>query len=192
VRCRPKVRAEAAAWAACRPTRGVAAKGRSTASRRTASAQSALEADSSGWSGLCLLAMRVPRTFACQPGLEVVPDHLDVIEFGGVFGQPLDREPVCTSGEGGKRELADMDQHDGLGRPAGHGAVEMVELLQMRHEVAAALGGAGMDDEFGRGSKRGYSWSRVDVAGLGNGTLSFSGAVRDGSMCWRSSEAARE
>ena len=43
-----------------------------------------------------------------------------------------------------------------------------------------------------RGSKPGYSWSRVDVAGSGDGTLSFSGAVRDGSMCWRSGEAARE
>jgi len=43
-----------------------------------------------------------------------------------------------------------------------------------------------------RGSKTGYSWSRVDVAGSGDGTLSFSGVVRDGSMCWRSGEAARD
>jgi len=43
-----------------------------------------------------------------------------------------------------------------------------------------------------RGSKTGYSWSRVDVAGSGDGTLTFSGAVRDGSMCWRSGEAAGE
>src|SRR5579863_8509166 len=70
-------------------------------------------------------------------GLEVVPDHLDVVEFGRVFGQPFNREPVCASGEGGERNLADMDrsivldQHDRLGPPAGHRAVEMVELLEM-------------------------------------------------------------
>jgi len=48
----------------------------------------------------------------------------------------------------------------------------------------------GVADNKGRGSKTGYSWSRVDVAGSGDGTLTFSGAVRDGSMCWRSGEAA--
>src|SRR5437868_206367 len=42
--------------------------------------------------------------------LEVVPDHLDVVEFGRVFGQPLDGEPVCASGEGCQRELADVDR----------------------------------------------------------------------------------
>ena len=30
--------------------------------------------------------------------LEIVPDDLDVIEFGRVFGQPLHREPVCPGG----------------------------------------------------------------------------------------------
>ncbi len=44
---------------------------------------------------------------------------------------------------------------------------------------------------YRRGSNTGYSLSRVDVAGSGDGTLTFSGAVRDGSMCWRSGEAAR-
>ena len=33
---------------------------------------------------------------------------------------------------------------------------------------------------FGRGSKSGYSWSRVDVAGSGDGTLSFSAWFKDG------------
>ena len=32
--------------------------------------------------------------------LEVVPDDFDVVEFWGVFGQPLDGEPVRPSGEG--------------------------------------------------------------------------------------------
>lgn len=42
--------------------------------------------------------------------LEVVPDDLDVVEFGRVLGQPLDREPVCASGEGCEREFADVDR----------------------------------------------------------------------------------
>ncbi len=49
-----------------------------------------------------------------------------------------------------------------------------------------------LEASHGRGSKTGYSWSRVDVAGSGDGTLTFSGAVRDGSMCGRSGEAAGE
>jgi len=43
-----------------------------------------------------------------------------------------------------------------------------------------------------RGSKMGYTWSRVDASRTDDGTLTFSGVVRDGSMCWFSSEAARE
>ena len=35
--------------------------------------------------------------------LEVVPDDFDVFEFGRVFGQPLDGEPVLPSREGGER-----------------------------------------------------------------------------------------
>ena len=37
--------------------------------------------------------------------LEVAPDDFDVVEFGSVFGQPLDGEPVLPSREGGEREL---------------------------------------------------------------------------------------
>ena len=34
-------------------------------------------------------------------GLKIAPDRLDFIEFGGVFRQPLDGEPVCAGGQGG-------------------------------------------------------------------------------------------
>ena len=63
----------------------------------------------------------------------------------------LDGEPVRPRPRG---PLADMDrpivlgQHDRLGRPTGLGAVEVVELLGMGHEVGAAPGGAGMDNEL--------------------------------------------
>ena len=41
--------------------------------------------------------------------LEVAPDHFDVIEFGGVFGQPLDCEPVRAGGQGRARDIAAVD-----------------------------------------------------------------------------------
>jgi hypothetical protein len=43
-----------------------------------------------------------------------------------------------------------LHQHDWLGQPAGLGAVEIVELLEMGHEVGAAFGGAGLDDKLAR------------------------------------------
>ena len=88
--------------------------------------------------------------------LEVVPDDLDVIEFGRVFGQPLDGEPVCAGGERRARELAGMDraivldQHDRLDPPPGLRTIEPVELFEMGDEIAAALGRAGVDDELAR------------------------------------------
>src|SRR5208282_3082120 len=51
---------------------------------------------------------------------EIVPDNLDVVEFGRIFRQPLDGEPMLARSEGGKGELADvdrsivLDQHDRL------------------------------------------------------------------------------
>ena len=74
--------------------------------------------------------------------------------------------------------------------PASVGAVD--RMRGVREKPSAGVYVGGWTDKAGRGSKTGYSWSRVDVAGLGDGTLSFSGAVRDGSMCWRSGEAAGE
>jgi hypothetical protein len=37
--------------------------------------------------------------------LEIVPDDLDVIEFGRVFGQPFDCEPVCPGRECARESL---------------------------------------------------------------------------------------
>ena len=39
---------------------------------------------------------------------------------------------------------------------------------------------------------RGAWQSRVDASRTDDGTLTFSGSVRDGPMCWRSGAAARE
>ena len=88
--------------------------------------------------------------------LEVAPDDFDVVEFGRVLWQPFYSEPVRASRESRFRELAGMDRpivqdkHNRLGWPTGHGAEELVELLQMGDEIAAALGWAGVDDELAR------------------------------------------
>jgi hypothetical protein len=42
--------------------------------------------------------------------LEVAPDRLDVVQFRGVFGQPLDGEPMCAGGECRERALAGVDR----------------------------------------------------------------------------------
>jgi len=61
---------------------------------------------------------------------------------------------VRAGGKDCERQLTDMDraivldEHDGLERLSGLGTVETVELIEMRHEVASALGGTGVDDEF--------------------------------------------
>ena len=43
-------------------------------------------------------------------GLEVAPDEFNVVEFGSVFGQPLDGKPVRPRREGREREFADVDR----------------------------------------------------------------------------------
>lgn len=79
--------------------------------------------------------------------LQITPDDLDVIEFGRIFGQPLDREPVGTLCERRRCRFADVDravvehQNDGPGWRRGLWAVEAVEDLQMGDEIGAALGG---------------------------------------------------
>ena len=62
-----------------------------------------------------------------------------------------------AGGQRRKRELARMDravvlhQHDWLDGSARFGTVEGIKLLKVSHEVAAALGRAGVDDKVARG-----------------------------------------
>ena len=79
-------------------------------------------------------------------GLKIMPDRLDVIEFGCIFWQPFDGKPM---GAGCKRclgGLAPMDRtvikhHDnGLGLKARFGGVEPVEFFQKNDEIGAAFG----------------------------------------------------
>ena len=77
--------------------------------------------------------------------LEIVPDNLDVVEFGCVFWQPLDGEPVFARLDGFTSELADMDrpvvldQYDRFYCPSWLRTQQVVELLEVSDEVAAAL-----------------------------------------------------
>jgi hypothetical protein len=77
--------------------------------------------------------------------LEIVPDDLDVIEFGRVFGEPFDGQPVTARIKRRQGHLAAVDrpivqdQQDGFCHAAGFGAVKAVELLQMRNEISTAL-----------------------------------------------------
>ena len=85
---------------------------------------------------------------------EVMPDAFDVVQFGRIFGQPLDDEPVGAGGQRCQRELAGMDrpivldQHHRLDGLPGLRTIEPVELLEMGDEVAAALGRAGVHDKL--------------------------------------------
>jgi hypothetical protein len=60
---------------------------------------------------------------------QVAPDDLDVVQLGGVFGQPFDGEPVGALGERRPAGLAEVDgtivedQDDWLGRRPGSGAL---------------------------------------------------------------------
>lgn len=88
--------------------------------------------------------------------LEVMPNDFNVVEFGRIFWQPLDGEPMSAGSQRRPREFTDVnrpivwDKYDRLGRPARHGTKELVELFQMRDKVAAAFGWAGVDDEMPR------------------------------------------
>src|SRR4249919_1403160 len=86
--------------------------------------------------------------------LEVTPDNLDVVEFGRIFRQPLNREPMGTFSECGHGRLTDVDRavvehnNDRLDERPGLWAVEAVENVQMSDEVCASLGAGGGDDEL--------------------------------------------
>jgi hypothetical protein len=88
---------------------------------------------------------------------QIAPNDLDVVQLGGVFGQPFDGEPVGAFGQRRPAGLADVDrtvvedQDHRLVRRPGSGAVEAVERLQMRDEVHAPLGPRGRDDQLAPG-----------------------------------------
>src|SRR4051812_6448766 len=83
--------------------------------------------------------------------LEVAPASLDVVQFGGVFGQPLDGEPGAL-GERLCGQLAGVDrpvvENRDQGPGAFGGAVGAAELVEQSNAVGGALGGAGMHEKL--------------------------------------------
>jgi hypothetical protein len=84
------------------------------------------------------------RAVSEMMGFQVAPDSFDVVEFGRVFRQPFDDEPVCARCERGPCRLAGVDrsvvEHNdgGLDARPRFWSILRVELLQQRDEVGAA------------------------------------------------------
>src|SRR4051794_39212536 len=83
--------------------------------------------------------------------LEVAPASFDVVQFGGVFGQPFEGEPGAL-GERLCGQLAGVDrpvvEHRDQGPGAFGGAVGGAELVEQGDKVGGALGGAGMHEKL--------------------------------------------
>ena len=82
--------------------------------------------------------------------LEVAPASLDVIQLGGVFGQPFEGEPGAL-GERLCGQLAAVDrsivEHRDQWPGAFGGAVSGAELIEQVDKVGGALGRAGMHEK---------------------------------------------
>src|SRR5712691_40594 len=92
-----------------------------------------------------------------EVAFQIAPGSLDVVEFRGVFRQPFDGQPIARR-KRGARGLADMDRamvenkDNGLVWPAWAWAIDRVEAAEEGDKVAAALGGAGIDDQLMSGA----------------------------------------
>src|SRR5215210_8242748 len=82
--------------------------------------------------------------------LEVAPASFDVVQFGGVFGQPFEGEPGAL-GERLCGQLAGVDwpviENRDQGPGSFGGAVGGAKPVEQGNEVGGALGGAGMDEQ---------------------------------------------
>src|SRR3954463_10444068 len=82
--------------------------------------------------------------------LEVAPASFDIVQFGGVFGQPFEGEPGAL-GERLCGQLAGVDrpvvEHRNQGPGSFGGAVGGAELVEQSDKVGGALGGAGMHEK---------------------------------------------
>ena len=85
---------------------------------------------------------------------ECLPAAFDVVEFGGIFGQPFRCEPVAALSERGHSCLAGVDRpvvEDDprrFARLAGLRAIEAVDPFEECDDVTAPLASRGFDDEF--------------------------------------------
>src|ERR1700674_4386006 len=88
-----------------------------------------------------------------EVAFQIAPGSLDVVQFGGIFRRPFDGQPI-PRGKRGPRGSADMDgavvehEDNGFVVPAGAWPVDRVEAAKEGDKVAAALGGARVDDQL--------------------------------------------
>ncbi len=115
-----------------------------------------IEAIDGGGDGGVELFDRSKGLMGEEVAFEIAPGAFDIIEFGRVFGQPLDGKPGAF-GERGSAQLAGVDravvehQNDRFGGASRSRAIKCVEAFQEVDEVGASLGAAAMDDELGIG-----------------------------------------
>jgi hypothetical protein len=105
-------------------------------------------------------------------GFEIMPDDLDVVEFGRVFWQPLNGEPMRPCGKRCQRCLAGVDRavvehdYDGLDLYSGLGAIEQIKVLQQGDEVSAAFAaGCGNDQPAAQPVKRAHHGDFLRLSG---------------------------
>lgn len=108
---------------------------------------------------------------------EVAPSALDVVEFGGVFRQPLDGQP-WPGRERGRRGLAGVDgavveNEDDLScRSVGTRCMGLIEFFEESDKVTAALGAAGRHSEAaGCGIERTEDGDFPGLAGCGHAQI---------------------
>src|SRR4051794_14059678 len=82
--------------------------------------------------------------------LEVAPASFDIVQFGGVFRQPLEGEPGALGKRAGCQP-AGVDrpvvENRNQGPGAFGGAVGGAELVEQGNKIGGALGGAGVHEQ---------------------------------------------
>ncbi len=84
--------------------------------------------------------------------LEVAPGSLDVVQLRSVLRQPFDAQPRALGqrrpgGFAGMDRAVVENEDDRLPRPTWAGSISGIEPTQQSKKVAAALGGAGVDEQ---------------------------------------------
>ena len=118
--------------------------------------RSRLRAVTAAWMAVSSASVSVKVWWARWLALRSCQTTSMSLSSGAYFGSHSTVSQVRSIGNGGERALAGVDraivfdQDDRLGRASGLGAVKMVKLFEMRDEIAAPLGRAGVYDEFAR------------------------------------------
>src|ERR1700694_3497984 len=95
-----------------------------------------------------------------EVAFQIAPGTLDVVRLRGIFGQPFDGEPI-SGGQSGPRGFSGMDgtaiehQDDRFVLPSRARPVARIKAVEEGDEIAAAPGGAGIDDQLASSAIKG-------------------------------------